>query len=115
MTPWHALQIDAGSGEAKLPPGVRKTMYHDIDPITGGATLLKMAEFVITNEMRRLSQKDKMNMDMLLMKLANRKRIEFQSDRFDEIDVAIRNLNSFFSTQTFYEQQKYKYWTTICV
>lgn len=107
VTPWHALQIDAGSGEAKLPPGVRKTMYHDIDPITGGATLLKMAEFVITNEMRRLSQKDKMNMDMLLMKLANRKRIEFQSDRFDEIDVAIRNLNSFFSTQTFYEQQKY--------
>jgi hypothetical protein len=100
------LQIDAGAGEAKLPPGVRKTMYHDIDPVTGGASLLKMAEFPITNEMRRLSQKDRMNMENLLMKLASRKKIAGLTSKKD-IFTSIENLNSFFSGQTFYEQQKY--------
>lgn len=106
VTPWHALQIDAGAGEAKLPPGVRKTMYHDIDPVTGGASLLKMAEFPITNEMRRLSQKGAMNMENLLMKLGNRKKIELKSKDIDTLAV-IENLNSFFSGQTFYERQNY--------
>ena len=106
VTPWHALQIDAGAGEAKLPPGVRKTMYHDIDPVTGGASLLKMAEFPITNEMRRLSQDDAMNMENLLMKLASRKKIVGLTSKKD-IFTSIENLNSFFSGQTFYEQQKY--------
>lgn len=105
VTPWHALQIDAGSGEAKLPPGVRKTMYHDIDPITGGATLLKMAEYVITNEMRRMSQKGKMNMDNLLMKLANRTKIKLNNSK--DVQLAIMNLNSFFDGNIFYEQQYY--------
>lgn len=105
VTPWHALQMDVGAGEAKLPPGVRKTMYHDIDPITGGATLLKMAEFVITNEMRRLSQNDKMNMDMLLMKLANRSEIKLGTDA--SVKNAIVALNSFFEGNVFFEQQKY--------
>ena len=97
--------MDVGAGEAKLPPGVRKTMYHDIDPITGGATLLKMAEFVITNEMRRLSQNDKMNMDMLLMKLANRSEIKLKTDA--SVKNAIVALNSFFEGNVFFEQQKY--------
>lgn len=97
--------MDVGAGEAKLPPGVRKTMYHDIDPITGGATLLKMAEFVITNEMRRLSQNDKMNMDMLLMKLANRSEIKLGTDA--KVKNAITALNAFFEGNVFFEQQKY--------
>ena len=105
VTPWHALQMDVGAGEAKLPPGVRKTMYHDIDPITGGATLLKMAEFIITNEMRRLSQNDKMNMEMLIMKLANRVNIKLEPSM--RVKNAIEALNSFFEGNVFFEQQKY--------
>ena len=81
-------------------------MYHDIDPITGGASLLKMAEFPITNEMRRLSQKGAMNMENLLMKLGNRKKIELKSKDIDIFSI-IENLNSFFSGQTFYERQDY--------
>lgn len=106
VTPWHALQMDVGAGEAKLPPGVRKTMYHDIDPVTGGATLLKMAEFPITNEMRRLSQKDRMNMEILLMKLANRKAITIDESNIEN-RIAITALNDFFAGNIFYEQQKY--------
>jgi hypothetical protein len=106
VTPWHALQMDVGAGEAKLPPGVRKTMYHDIDPVTGGATLLKMAEFPITNEMRRLSQKDRMNMEILLMKLANRKAITIDESNIEN-RIAITALNDFFAGNVFYEQQKY--------
>jgi ABC-type uncharacterized transport system ATPase subunit len=98
--------MDVGAGEAKLPPGVRKTMYHDIDPVTGGATLLKMAEFPITNEMRRLSQKDRMNMELLLMKLANRKVITIDESNIEN-RIAINALNDFFAGNVFYEQQKY--------
>jgi hypothetical protein len=55
-------------------------MYHDIDPITGGATLLKMAEYIITNECRRMSMADKMRMEELYMLLANRKKITLDPD-----------------------------------
>ena len=106
VTPWHALQMDVGAGEAKLPPGVRKTMYHDIDPITGGATLLKMAEFPITNEIRRMSQDDKMNMEIVLMELGSRKLISFEEGDIDA-QLGIKALNDFFSGKVFYEQQKY--------
>jgi len=98
--------MDVGAGEAKLPPGVRKTMYHDIDPITGGATLLKMAEFPITNEIRRMSQDDKMNMEIVLMELGSRKLISFEEGDIDA-QLGIKALNDFFSGKVFYEQQKY--------
>jgi hypothetical protein len=98
--------MDVGAGEAKLPPGVRKTMYHDIDPITGGATLLKMAEFPITNEIRRMSQDDKMNMEIVLMELGSRKLISFKEGDI-KAQNRIKALNDFFSGKVFYEQQKY--------
>lgn len=106
VTPWHARQMDVGAGEAKLPPGVRKTMYHDIDPITGGATLLKMAEFPITNEMRRISMSDKMQMELLLMKLANRKLIKIDMSDSD-IRLGLDALNDFFENTVMFERQEY--------
>ena len=106
VTPWHARQMDVGAGEAKLPPGVRKTMYHDIDPITGGATLLKMAEFPITNEMRRLSMSDKMQMELILMKLANRKLIKLDMSDGD-IRLGLSTLNDFFENTVMFEKQEY--------
>jgi hypothetical protein len=81
-------------------------MYHDIDPVTGGAMLLKMAEYPITNAMRRLSMDDKMNMEILFMKLANRKQIRLNENK-GETQLGIGILNDYFRGEVLYEQQLY--------
>lgn len=76
----NASLVDAPAGRNK------KTIFHDID-VHGNATLLKWAEYSLSNEKRRESQRSKISADKMFKKMCN---IPFDEDAKQRILSSFR-------------------------
>ncbi len=87
-SPFWARQVQRSLLNASV-NGDMKTIYHHLHPELGTSTLIKWAEFIITNERRRKSIMSKVSAERLFKKMHN---LEFTSEQSNNMYSSLLNL-----------------------